>query len=156
MLRGLFAAGLLALVAALTTIGVATARTNAVPTLRGTVGPGFTINLTKDGKKVSRLKAGTYKFVIDDRSASHNFELERTGGAAKRELSSVGFTGTRTFTIKLGNGRWKYYCDPHEPMMRGFFAVGSAASNAPVAATTTTDDKGGHGEPEPGDDKGGR
>ncbi len=39
-------------------------------TLNGTVGPGFTITLTQNGKKVTTLKAGTYTFKIADK-ASH-------------------------------------------------------------------------------------
>jgi plastocyanin len=141
--------------AASVAIGTAFARPAATPTLRGAVGPGFTITLTQNGKQVKRLKAGTYRFVISDRSAAHNFELERTsGGAFHRELTSVGFTGTKTVTLRLGNGSWKFYCDPHATMMRGVFAVG--AGTVAAAPSTTADDHGGHGANEPGDDKGGR
>ena len=36
-------------------------------TVVGTVGPGFTISLKLDGKKVTKLKAGVaYRFVIKD------------------------------------------------------------------------------------------
>ena len=51
-----------ALAAAL--IGVSSA-VAAAPKLVGTVGPGFTITLTQGGKKVTKLKAGKYKFVIN-------------------------------------------------------------------------------------------
>jgi hypothetical protein len=45
-------------------------------TLRGTVGPGFTINLTLAGRKVTQLKRGVrYRLVVADRSSSHNFHL---------------------------------------------------------------------------------
>ena len=36
--------------------------------LVGTSGPGFTINLTKSGKTVKTLKAGTYKITVRDKS----------------------------------------------------------------------------------------
>ena len=39
----------------------------ATPTLTGTVGPGFTITLTKAGPKVTKLKAGTYIIKISDK-----------------------------------------------------------------------------------------
>jgi hypothetical protein len=44
----------------------------------GTVVPGFTIGLTMQGKRVTKLKAGTpYRFVIRDRAAIHD-SSERT------------------------------------------------------------------------------
>ena len=32
-------------------------------------------------------------------------------------------TGTKSVTVKLTPGKWKYYCKPHEPVMFGFFKV---------------------------------
>jgi hypothetical protein len=56
--------------AALAATGSGSAAT--AKTVNGTVGPGFTIGLTMQGKKVARLKAGTaYRFVIRDRSSIH-------------------------------------------------------------------------------------
>jgi plastocyanin len=48
--------------AALAVAGSALSSRSSTPTLTGTVGPGYTIHLTKGGKKVTSLKAGTYKF----------------------------------------------------------------------------------------------
>jgi plastocyanin len=150
MTRGTGALTTIAAAAALTVAGPAAARTD-VTTLHGTVGPGFSINLTQNGKRVTRLKGGTYRIVVADRSPVHNFELEQeSGGRAKRDVTSVSFTGTKTVTMRLANGSWKFYCDPHATSMRGFFTVGAGAA---APATTTTDD---HGGAEPGDDKGGR
>ena len=53
---------------ALTVAGTAFSRTASTPPLKGVVGPGYSIKLTKGGKKIASLKAGTYKFVITDRS----------------------------------------------------------------------------------------
>jgi len=50
--------------------------------LRGSVGPGYTISLTKNGHKVESLRAGAYRFVIADRASVHNFVLERAAGAS--------------------------------------------------------------------------
>src|SRR4051794_14973370 len=108
-----------------------------VVTLRGTVGPGFTITLTKAGKKVVRLAPGTYRVVISDRSAIHDFKLEKSGGGVERRVTSVAFQGTRTITVRLTRGSWEYYCEPHESTMKGHFTVGSG-----VAHATTTDDHG--------------
>jgi plastocyanin len=121
--------------------------------LRGAVGPGFTIKLTKAGKVVKRLQAGTYRLTVADRSAGHNFELEKRGGT-EREITDVSFVGTKTVTVHLTRGVWTYFCDPHKSVTRGRLAVGGVSlSRAPA---TTADDHGGHGEPEPGDDHGGR
>jgi hypothetical protein len=121
--------------------------------LRGAVGPGFTINLTKAGKKVKALRAGTYRLTVADRSSAHNFVLEKERGA-ERVITSVAFVGTKTVTVRLTKGAWKVYCDPHASVMVSRFSVGGAALTARTTSTTA-DDHGGHGEPEPGDDHGG-
>ena len=130
---------LLTAIAAAVVAGGATARSDSTPTLKATVGPGYTIALMQSGKKVTRLKPGPYRIVVADRSSAHNFVLERErGGRFERKLTSVGFVGTRTVTIRLGNGSWKYYCEPHESLMHGSFAVGAGA-------TATVDDHGSDG-----------
>ena len=96
----------------------------ATPKLVGTVGPGFTIKLTSGGKKVTKLKAGKYTFVIADKASIHDFVLEQqSGGKFEKQLTSVSFVGTKTVTVTLKKGKWKYYCAPHESSMFGFFTV---------------------------------
>jgi plastocyanin len=154
MIRALFA-GAAAGAAALLLVATSSGGSAAAPTLRGAVGPGFTIKLTKSGKVVKTLNAGTYKLVVADRSSAHNFVLERQGGA-ERQITSVAFVGTKTVTVRLTRGVWKFYCEPHAAVMVGRVAVGGAAlSRVATTTTTTADDHGGHGEPEPGDDHGG-
>ncbi len=89
-------------------------------TLNGTVGPGFTITLTKAGAKVSKLKAGTYKLVIADKSSIHNFHLT---GPGVNKSTSVGGSGTTTWKLTLKKGTYKYVCDPHASFMKGSFKV---------------------------------
>jgi plastocyanin len=121
MKRKLIALGLVvAAAAALTT--TALARHASTPTLVGTVGPGYTINLTAGGKKVVRLNAGMYKFVLHDRASIHAWSLDGPNGFAK-DLTAVPFVGTKTVTLKLKAGKYKYYCPPHEAMMFGHFTV---------------------------------
>ena len=92
--------------------------------LQGTVGPGFTITLKMAGKKVTKLKAGTYKLVVSDKASIHNFVVEQEkGGKFEKDMTSVPFTGTKTMTLKLTKGEWKYYCAPHESAMFGKFNV---------------------------------
>jgi plastocyanin len=91
-------------------------------TVNGTVGPGFTIGLTMQGKKVTRLKAGVpYRFVISDRASIHNFHL--SGPGLNRVLTSVEFTGTKSFVLRLKKGTYRFVCDPHSGFMRGSFSV---------------------------------
>lgn len=92
----------------------------AITTLRGTVGPGFTITLTKGGAVVKRLRHGRYRIVIRDRSPIHNFHL-RGPGVNKR--TSVGGTGTTTWVVTLRKGTYRYVCDPHASIMKGSFRV---------------------------------
>lgn len=101
-----------------------TKTSSATVTLHGSVGPGYTISLTDNGKKIKRLRAGTYRFVIADHAAIHNFVIEKErGGHFERELTDVSDVGTRTATIRLTRGTWKYYCEPHESVMSGSFTV---------------------------------
>ena len=96
----------------------------AAPQLVGTVGPGFTITLTKGGKLVKALKAGSYRFVVHDKASIHDFALHQTsGGTLNKELTSVPFAGTKTITLKLGKGTYKYFCTPHQSIMSGSFKV---------------------------------
>ena len=114
----LLAAVACALVAMIATTAVQAAA--KVTTLNGTVGPGFTITLTKGGAKVTSLKHGTYKFVIADKASIHDFHLT---GAGVNKKTSVSGTGTTTWTITLKPGTYKYQCDPHHTVMHGSFKV---------------------------------
>ena len=120
--KALLVAAVAAAGAALAFSGVASSRSK-VTLLRATVGPGFTINLTRNGTRVRRLAPGLYRIVVADRSSIHNFKLEKSGGAFERALTSVGFMGTRTLTVRLTAGKWEYYCQPHESSMHGEFTV---------------------------------
>jgi len=118
--KGLAAAT--AAVLALVLAAAAFGRTHAAPTLTGTVGPGYTITLKMNNKVVKTLKAGSYKLVIHDKASIHAFSLDGPNGYAK-DFTTVPFVGTKTFTVKLVAGSYKYYCPPHEPTMFGRFTV---------------------------------
>jgi hypothetical protein len=87
----------------------------------GTVGPGETIALTRNGKKVTRLNAGTYRFVIRDRSDEHDFRL--VGPGISKVLTGVGFVGTKSVAVRLRRGSYRFFCAPHADDMHGGFAV---------------------------------
>ena len=104
--------------------GGALARPAATPVLKGSVGPGYTISLTMNGKKVKTLKAGRYKFVIADKASIHNFTLEQeSGGSFEQDLTDISDTGKKTVEVTLGKGEWKFYCSAHESQMNGSFTV---------------------------------
>jgi plastocyanin len=115
---------LLVVAVAATLAAAAWSRPAAVKTLDGTVGPGFTISLKLAGKKVTKLKAGTYKLVVADKASIHNFVLEQEkGGKFEQQVTTVPFMGTKTVTVKLTRGQWKFFCKPHESFMFGTFTV---------------------------------
>ena len=108
MIRATF---VLALVAGAVAASVAFAAPQASGTLNGTVGPGYTITLKQHGK-----------LVIADKAQVHAFSLDGPHGYAK-DFTTVPFVGTKTFTVKLQAGSYKYYCPPHESIMFGRFQV---------------------------------
>src|SRR3990172_7774991 len=89
-------------------------------TLDGTVGPGFEIQLTRDGQPVTTVAPGTYTLNVDDKSAIHDFHLTGPGVDVSTDIS---FTGVKTFTITLENGTYHFQCDPHASSMNGDFTV---------------------------------
>jgi plastocyanin len=116
--RWLLLGAVVAAALAVTGSGLAT----SAKTVNGTVGPGFTIGLTMHGKRVTKLKAGTpYRFVIRDRADIHDFHL--SGPGFNRVLTSVEFTGTKTFVLRLKKGSYRFVCDPHSGIMHGRFNV---------------------------------
>ena len=87
----------------------------ATPTYKGTVGPGFSIKMA-----TKPTKAGKIKLVVSDKSDQHNFHLSGPGVNVK---TSVGQKGTKTFTVTLKKGTYKFVCDPHKSFMKGSFKV---------------------------------
>jgi plastocyanin len=97
---------------ATSTFGAVSTRTN---TLTGTVGPGFTITMTK-----KTVKAGTYVVTIHDLASIHDFHL--TGSGVDKKTSVTG-TGTTKWTVKLKKGTYHFVCDPHRTIMHGVLKV---------------------------------
>jgi plastocyanin len=90
-----------------------------VARLVGTVGPGFTITLTKSGTKVTKLKAGKYAITVNDRASIHDFHLT---GPGVNKVTSVAGTGQTTWTVTLQKGKtYRFRCDPHASIMKGSF-----------------------------------
>ena len=87
----------------------------ATPTYKGTVGPGFTISMAK-----KPMKAGKIRLTVADRSEFHNFHLTGPGVNVKTSVAAV---GTKTFTVTLKKGTYRFVCDPHASQMKGSFKV---------------------------------
>ena len=106
---------------------------SATPTLTGTVGPGFSINLKQGGKAVKTLKAGTYKVVIHDKATIHGWSLDGPHGFAK-DIAAVPFTGTKTVTLDSGTIT-TFNTAPGNIWV--WLTTGKAIPNSPGLATLT-------------------
>jgi len=98
-------------------------------TLQATVGPGYSINLTQNGVKVTHLDPGTYTIDVNDQADIHNFDLF---GPGVKESTGIDTIGTTTWTVTFTDGTYNYNCDAHPASMNGKFTVGT------VQTTTTT------------------
>ena len=114
------AVGISLVVAAVGTAGTNTAKSTG---LVGEVGPGFSIEVKRNGRDLKTIKAGTYKIKVEDKSSSHNFHLI---GKGLNKLTGVTFTGDKTWTVTFKPGKVTYQCDPHHLSgMKGTFRVTS-------------------------------
>jgi plastocyanin len=95
---------------ALATVGNASSGAAQAKTIKGVVGPGFTITVNKRS-----VKAGKYTFTVQDKSSSHNWHI--TGPGVNRKTTVAG-TGTVTWTLTLKKGTYTIVCDPHASSMR--------------------------------------
>ena len=94
----------------------------ATPKLVATVGPGFTISLkTQAGRKVSTLKPGTYAITVRDSATIHDFRLR--GPGVNKIFSTVAAVGTKTASVRLRPGTYRFLCQPHATVMHGSFVV---------------------------------
>ena len=117
MVRGF----LLLTAAVMALLSLAAAGQAATPKLSGVSGPGFSITVKSGGKAVKTLKAGTYTLVVADKSSIHNFHLK---GPGVNKKTTVPFTGTVTWKVKLTKGTYTFQCDIHASSgMKGTFKV---------------------------------
>jgi hypothetical protein len=112
----------LVVVAALTSVGIAATVAMSLPKLHGVIGPGYSISL-KDahGKAVKTLKHGKYTLVVQDKASIHNFTLNGPG-IRNKTITGTTFVGTKTVTVTLKTGKYRYYCTVH-PTVSGTFKV---------------------------------
>lgn len=89
----------------------------AAPKVSASVGPGARIA----AKGTKGLTAGAVTFVVKDASKTDNFRLK---GPGVSKATTVAFTGTVTWRLKLKAGRYTFRSDAH-PSLRGAFTVGA-------------------------------
>jgi hypothetical protein len=97
--------------------------------LEGTVGPGFTISLTRNGEVVQSLRPGIYWLTVHDLSNRHNFHLMGPAGLDE-VVTTVPFVGDTTVKILLKHGTVTFVCDPHQATMNGSVTVGGVGQDS--------------------------
>jgi hypothetical protein len=60
--------------------------------------------------------------VIHDKSAIHGWSLDGPHGFAK-DIAKIPSIGTKTVTLTLKAGKYKFYCPNHEAIMFGHFTA---------------------------------
>jgi Copper binding proteins, plastocyanin/azurin family len=96
--------------------------TTTASSLKGSVGPGFTISVTTaDGGPLGTLAPGTVELNVEDLAPDHNFHLTGPGGVDVK--TEVGGQGTSNFQVELQAGTYSFVCDPHASTMNGSFEV---------------------------------
>ena len=82
---------------------------------------GFKIEMkNRANRKLTSVRAGTYRIKIEDMATIHNSRL--VGPGVNRATSVRGKIET-IWTVKLKKGTYAFVCDPHASMMRGTFKV---------------------------------
>lgn len=106
---------------ALAFVGVGSAGHAKSTGLVGEVGPGFAIEVKKNGNDLKTIRHGTYTIKVEDKAAIHNFHLK---GPGLNKKTGVAFKGDTSWRITLRKGTYTYQCDPHAARgMKGTFKV---------------------------------
>lgn len=104
--------------------------------LKGTVGPTFTISLTKaDGSSVNGIDPGSYAIAVDDRGDIHNFHLFGPGVDMSTSVPAVEMVN---WDVTFVNGLYRLQCDAHPTLIRGSFRVGPPPPPPPLRRLTAT------------------
>jgi len=87
-----------------------TTQQKARPTIKGRVGPGFVITVSRH-----HASPGRYRLVVRDRSGDHNWHIK---GPGVNRRTSVSGTGRTVWRVRLVRGTYRIVCDPHRTSMR--------------------------------------
>ena len=112
--------GLMAMLGSAALAGAASAKDRF--DLKGEVyANGFKIELRNTAnRKVTTVKAGTYRIKIEDEATIHNFRLI---GPGVNKATSVPRRAETIWTVRLRRGTYRFLCDPHAGQMKGSFRV---------------------------------
>ena len=106
----------LASLAAASTLGA----TTTAPTVLGTVGQRAIALRTLEGQRLTVLNPGRYTILVRDRSARENFHLV---GPGINRRTTIRFVGSRSWTVRLAAGTYRYRSDAHPARLRGTVRV---------------------------------
>jgi hypothetical protein len=100
-------------------------RASSIPHRRnGTCHHAYVITLKfPNGRKVQKVPAGTYTFLIHDYSRLHNFALGSQTGNKRLFTTGIRWVGTKRYTLTLTPGNYAYACSAHFRTMNGTFVV---------------------------------
>jgi hypothetical protein len=88
--------------------------------LTASVGPGAMSLKTPGSDPLTALEAGDYTLTVSDLSAKNNFHLI---GPGVNMATTKRFVGTKTWTLRLTAGTYRYRSDRKASHLRGSFAV---------------------------------
>lgn len=92
-------------------VGSAVAAAKKPVTLEATVNAHGAVSLDATAKRVAKLGAKRYDIVVEDRSRSAGFTLQKRGQRGI-QITGAAFTGKQSLTLTLGAGTWFYYSAP--------------------------------------------
>lgn len=87
---------------------VGSRRMPILATLDASLGAKGALSLKSKGKQVLNLRAGKYRFVVKDGSATGGFVLEPVEAGKPKSLSGAKFVGKTSKGVILSPGRWMY------------------------------------------------
>ena len=89
--------------------------------LKGEVYQAFKIEMKNSAnRKLTTVRAGTYRMKVEDHGTIHNFRLI---GPGINRATSIPGRSEAIWTVKLKPGKYTFLCDPHAGSMRGTFRV---------------------------------
>jgi len=115
-------------------------RAATTPIITGSVGSSTSHNAYEIALSKSTVTPGTYQFNITDYATLHNFDLcKGTSCTSSNSLhkTTVGGTGSFSWTVALALGTYTYQCDVHKTEMIGHLKVAPAVLITSVTPTRT-------------------
>jgi hypothetical protein len=87
---------------------VGSAAVTSLGTLQAVVHRNGVLTLTRAGKIVSSLPTGRWTLLVHDVSVKSGLSLQKANGKAET-ITSAAFAGSRTLTLTLRPGRWRFF-----------------------------------------------